>query len=137
MALNGSLQDFERANFTEVAAEPGIPVKRVKVMNDGSSPVPVTFTASNITTPVITNLSVPTANTEVSHVLQTNLKRIIVKCRGLGKIQLAFTATESSTKYITIHPGATYSEEGLNLSGQTLYLQTSLASQVVEILEWT
>lgn len=137
MALDGSLQDFERRNFTEVPAEPGVPVKRVKVVNDGASPVPVTFTATNVTTPTITNLSVPLANTEVSHILQTNLKKIIVRCRGLAKIQFAFTSTDSSTNFITIHPGSTYSEEGLNLTGKTLYLQTSLASQVVEILEWT
>lgn len=50
MALNGSLQDFEKANFTEVSAEPGVPVKRVKVVNDVASPVQVALNTSTTAT---------------------------------------------------------------------------------------
>ena len=55
----------------------------------------------------ITNLSLPTANTEVSHSLQSGLKELRIRARGIAKLQYAFVSTESGTKYWTIPIGAT------------------------------
>lgn len=113
----------------------GNPATEISVSN----PLPVSVVAvggiTPSTTPTITNFSVALANTEVSHALQTNLKRLLVRSRDLYKIQFAFTATESSTKFITIPAGSSYTETDLNLSGKTLYFQLSTAG-IVEILEW-
>lgn len=83
----------------------------------------------------ITNISLPTANTEVSHSLSANLKQLIIRLRGLADLKVAFVATESATKYLTIPRGATLSLVELNFSGATIYLQSPAASQTAEILE--
>ncbi len=86
------------------------------------------------TTPTITNLSLPTVNTEVSHILAANLKTIIIRNRDKADMQLAFVITESATKYLTIKAGAVISLERLEFSGQILYIQSPKIS-IVEILE--
>jgi hypothetical protein len=83
----------------------------------------------------ITNLSLPTANTEVSHALSSNLKQLIIRNRGNQDLKMSFTATESGTKYITIAKWATLSLTSLSFASETLYLQCATASQTVEILE--
>jgi len=94
------------------------------------------FLVASTTSPTITNLSVPTANTEVDHTLQTNVKKIRIKNRDNGRLQFAFIDTESGTTYITIPPGGEYVEDGLNFALGTLSIQSNKASQTVEILEW-
>ena len=89
------------------------------------------------TEPKIYNLSVPLANTEVSQLLTNGTKQIIVRVRGVAKAQMAFVATESSTKYLTIFPGTNLALSDLSLSAKTIYIQCNKASQVVEILEWS
>lgn len=88
------------------------------------------------TTPLIYNVTVPLASTEVSQTLSAGVKRFAIRVRGKSKLQLGFNLGDSSTNYITIPAGCTYCEDELNFSG-TLYFQTSSASQVVEIIEWT
>lgn len=87
-------------------------------------------------TPTIYNTAVALANTEVSQTLSSGVKRFTIRVRGLSKLQVAFALGDSSTDYVTIPPGCSYTEDELNFSG-TLYFQTSKAAQVVEILEWT
>ena len=83
----------------------------------------------------ITNLALPTPNTEVSHVLQNGLRSVIIKSRVSNvKLQLAFTATESSTKYVTIKKNNTFALDLLEWQSQTLYIQAESAT-TVEILE--
>lgn len=88
------------------------------------------------TTPLIYNVSVPTADTEVSQLLSSNTKQFTIKVRGNSTLRLAFASGESDTNYITVTSGASYTADALNFSG-TLYFQTNKASQIVEILEWS
>jgi hypothetical protein len=87
-------------------------------------------------TPKITNINVALANTEGSHTLEDETKAFIIRTRDRATLQIAFVATESSTKYITIPPNATYTEDSLELTGKTLYFQTDIPNSDVEILEW-
>lgn len=87
-------------------------------------------------TPKITNFTVAVSGVEESHVLDDETKSFLVRSRNKSTIQLAFVATESSTKFITIAPNAVYQEDTLVLTGKTLYFQTDKSSEVVEILEW-
>ena len=89
------------------------------------------------TTPKIYNVSVPLANTEVSQALTASTKYFMIKARGSSKLQFAFISTESSTNFITVPAGSSYSESGLSLTGKTIYFQTSKASETVEIMEWS
>lgn len=86
--------------------------------------------------PLIYNVPVLLANTEVSQALTVGTKIFTIRVRGTCGLKLAFVSGQSGTNYITIPPGANYNVEGLNFSG-TLYFQTSKATQIVEILEWS
>lgn len=83
----------------------------------------------------ITNLAVPTANTEVSHALSTDVKQVIIRCREYADIKIALTAAESGTKYFTIRRGCVLGLADIAFSAETLYVQSPVASVTVEILE--
>jgi hypothetical protein len=87
------------------------------------------------TNPTIYNVSVPTANTEVSQALSNGTKKFSIRCRGNAKIQLSFASGDSGTTYVTIPAGVTYTEDSVSFTG-SLYFQTSLPSQMIEIVEW-
>lgn len=90
------------------------------------------------TTPDIQNVSLAVAGTEYSITIPTASVSYAIRTRNCSKLQLAFTATESSTKYITIWPGETYGEEGLTSTASiTLYVQSSTAGEVLEVWTWT
>ena len=130
----GSLSGGSSVTVTNLPADPATGTRQ----DTGNASLASILTEVTLSTaPVITNISVPTAATEVSHALQTNLRRLMVKVRGLAHMQLAFVSTESSTKYITIPGGSMYHEDAIKLSGKTLYFQLNSAPNVVEILEWT
>ena len=88
-------------------------------------------------TPVVTNLSMPVAGTEYSHTFASKTKRFLIRARNLANIQFAYVSTESTTKFITIPCGGVYSETDLDLSSVTIYMQSDVASQTAEILEWS
>lgn len=90
---------------------------------------------STPTNPVIFNVDLPTANTEVSQNLGTNVKKIYIRCRGNARIQYAFTATESGIEWITIARGSVRDIADINYTG-SIYLQASEDSQTVEIETW-
>ena len=94
-------------------------------------------TISGATTVTITNLPVPLANTEVSHVLTAGLKMLSIRCRGNAKTQFAFVVTESATKFKTISAGSEWSQESLSFTGKTLYIQTNKVTQTIEIMEFS
>jgi hypothetical protein len=109
------------------------------VTGDASAPVPVIIIGDTELTafePTIYNVSVPLANTEVFQALSDDTKQFTIRCRGNAQIQFSFTATESGTKFITIPPGCNYTSGDLQIVTKSIYLQTSKASQVVEIIEW-
>ncbi len=93
---------------------------------------------SEVSTPTIYNKSMASENTEYSQALPAGTRKVAIKMRDLAyEIKLSFTENESGTKYITIPVGSTMEMSGINLSGKTLYFQSSGASQVCEILVWT
>lgn len=108
----------------------------VKVDNKNTEPIPVQSQAV-AQTPVLANIAVPVADTELAHTLQANLKKILIKARGSSKVQFCFTSGESGSKFVTIPAGCSYLEDNLNISSGTLYFQLNRAGDVVEILEWT
>lgn len=83
----------------------------------------------------ITNLSLANSGTEYSHSLTANLKQLIIRSRGIAKLQISFTNGESGTKYITIPKGSNLSLIDLDFISKTLYLQSDTNSTTVEILE--
>lgn len=82
----------------------------------------------------ITNLSLPTINTEVGHSLQDGLKGLVVRSRVPSVLKFSFTSSESGTKYVTINKGAVLFLEGIEFSSKTIFLQSDKVT-TVEILE--
>lgn len=89
-------------------------------------------------TPIIYNISMTNANQEYSQILPNNTRIIDIKLRALNALlKISFVVGESGTKYITIPFGASFHLEGIKLSGATIYVQSPVASQVLEIICWT
>lgn len=80
-----------------------------------------------------------TPNTELVVPLTTDrsVKQLLIRNRGNGDLKVCFEAGESGSNYFTILGGNTYTVENLLLFSASIYLQTNVASQEVEILEWS
>lgn len=89
------------------------------------------------TTPTIYNLAMPTAGTEYSQELSKGTKKILVRARLKSRAQIAFVSGDTATLFFTLEPGAVFFEENLDLSDAIIYVQSTAANQVMEILEWT
>lgn len=83
----------------------------------------------------ITNLLLTTKDTEYSHSLTNNLKSVIIKCREMAVLKLAFVNGESGTKYITIHGGCAFTLDNLEFVSKIAYIQASKDAVTVEIME--
>ena len=99
-----------------------------------SSPTYKPVIGVGATSEKITNLSLPVADTEVSHTLQDSLKGLLVRARTPAVLKFAFTATESGSKYVTINKGAVLFLTEIEFSTKTIYLQSPTIT-TVEILE--
>jgi hypothetical protein len=84
----------------------------------------------------IYNLDAPTANTEVSQALSSNATRLEFKSRLGGKLQYAFTSTQSSTNFITVPAYCNETLDNFKVGSLTLYVQSNKASDTIEILEF-
>jgi hypothetical protein len=133
MPWRSNYKDREQDRFIERPS--GETAVRVWIANEAGEPVPITFSQLNMT-PNIVNKSVPTAATEVSQTITDDTKSLIIRSRDkTAQLQLAFTATESATKYITIRPSTVLTLDQLQLTSKTLYVQSDKGSNTVEILE--
>ena len=81
----------------------------------------------------ITNLAVSTS--ETSHSLQQGTVQLWIRARGLDTFYISFVSGETSTKYLTISPGCTFSLDGVSMAGKIVYIRSDKASGIAEILE--
>lgn len=115
------------------------------VENDASNPIPiyaptpldVTVSLSNTTTPTIYNVITVLANTEYSQALPADTKEFLLRCRVNAVTKFAFIATQSGTNYIEVPVGTSFSQTGVKLTGITIYFQTNVPGATVELLVWT
>ena len=87
--------------------------------------------------PVIYNKTLTSANTEYSQTLPARTNKITVQCRTAYDVKLSFTVSESGTTYLTIKSGAVYWEDSIKGTNRILYMQSTQAGVVVEIVCWT
>ncbi len=89
--------------------------------------------------PYVLNIAAPTANTEVTVTIPANAKKYILKPRYTARLQVAYVSGESGTNFFTVDPHCFYSESTLTVppTGLDLYIQSSVASQVLELIYWT
>jgi len=133
--LDGSLDvntEVDAADGDNIAIADFSTGAKLKVNADGS----INVNGSIISTPVIANIAIPTANIEQSYILPASTKKFRLKARGNAITKLAFTSGQSGTNFITIFPGSVFEETGLN-STITLYFQLSKSSEILEVLSWS
>lgn len=89
-----------------------------------------------VSNPSIQNVSVPTANSEVTVTLPSGAKRFLVRARGNSKLQLSYTSGQSGIEFITMWPGYEYIEENIDRVQTQLFIQSSKANEILEIIAW-
>ncbi len=97
--------------------------------------------AQNAQNPTTYNLTLTSANTEYSQVISPRTKKVTVQCRTAFAVRGAYETGKVATPtapYFTIKAGAAYWEDGLSTKDTvtTLYLASSTAGVVVEIIVW-
>lgn len=97
-----------------------------------------TATIDGVTQGNIANVALTLANTEYAHTLPTNIKGFLLRLRTPTNalLKLSYTLGTSGTVYWTLHPGGIRGWDGISASSVTLYLQSDIAGQVVEIETW-
>jgi hypothetical protein len=86
--------------------------------------------------PTIYNLTLTSANTEYSQSIPEYTSKIMIKCRTSSAIKLSYTSGESGSLYMTIPSGQTYWDDNIG-TASTIYLQSTSAGVVAEILCWS
>ncbi len=87
--------------------------------------------------PTIKNVDLTSANTEVSYELPQHTNEFHIRLRDIGfALKVAMVEGDSGTTYFTVQNGETHVERGVKASKTTLYLQSSQASMVAEVLSF-
>lgn len=135
MAIRKTREDRIWDSFEECM--PGTPeeVTRVRVGICQAADEFVWIEPVGLQTPTIYNVSAPVAGTEYSQVLSDGTKKFVLKSRKVAKLEISWSS--GASEIITIPQGGTYTEEGVRLTGKTIYFKSSSNNNVVEILEWT
>lgn len=94
-----------------------------------------------VTNPLVTNVSVPLAATEVPITFPANTKRFLIKARKVGDVypvtQVSYISGNSGTIFLTIPGGAFYTEGEIAASSLTIYIQSNLPTTTIEVVSWT
>lgn len=88
-------------------------------------------------TVIVYNVTMTLANTEYSQALPANTRKLSFQCRTGYDIRFAFTTGKvagSVSPFATIKSGGAYDEKDLNLTGETLYLASSQADVIIEVV---
>lgn len=105
--------------------------------SDGMDLIKGLFPRLFVFDPIVENVSLPLADTEVTHVLPTGTKRFLIKLRDSATLKLAYAVGTSGTVYQTIPKNVYYSESFIGSGTTTLYIQSPSASQTAEITSWS
>ena len=89
------------------------------------------------TSPQIAILAMPTAATEYSIALPVGCRQFQIKLQSSAVLKLSYTSGQSGITYITVPRHCFYAESDIKLDDTvTLYVQSPLASQALEVLAW-
>jgi hypothetical protein len=94
--------------------------------------------SNTVSTPAISHVAVPLANTEVAFTFPTGTKRFELRTQNMTRLQLSFAVGQSGVDYWTVRGGSVYLEDGLNPATTfSIYFQTAAAGSTVEIKSWS
>ena len=86
--------------------------------------------------PAIAVISMVAANTEYSVSLPAGCRQFQIKLRSNAVLKFSYTSGASGTIYYTVPRNCFYAESDLKLSTTTLYFQSAVAAQELEVLAW-
>jgi hypothetical protein len=90
-----------------------------------------------------TNLTLTSADTEYSHLLQTTTRQVRFQCRTAYDVRYAYTTGKVATPaapYQTLKSGTVRAIDGIGVAAgatRTLYFASAQAGVIVEIEEWS
>jgi len=93
---------------------------------------------SPVTTPVIYNKTMTTADTEYMQELPSDTRKFVTHCRDGTEFRLAFVAGKVATPtapYLTIKANSAYSEDNIK-SVIKLHFACASAGKVIETVAW-
>lgn len=93
------------------------------------------LTTSPVTDIKISNLTLPLALTEYSFALTAACKGFEIAARGNSRLKLCFILGDSGTLYKTIPKHTSWELTGFSFAAKTLYIQSDIGGDVVEIVE--
>lgn len=134
------VQEIERFVYEE---EPTVAYRNILVdcfgdIIDSSNPLPVdaTISTTSVGTPTIFNIDAALKDTQYSQLLPDNTAQFLLRARNSAKVQVAYTAGQTNSNFLTIIPGNIYVVEAVKLVGKTVYFQANKDNTVIEIVVW-
>ena len=118
---------------TTVGSSVGLDVNLI-----GATNLEVTLDKDGIgQTPDVDNVTMAVAGSEYSYALVNGTKKITLKSRENGKLQITWTSGTSGSNYITIGPGSSYTIDNIDVgAGLVLYFQSTKTADTLEIMYW-
>jgi len=109
-----------------------------KTLADVVSAISGISVGGNKITPIISVVDMTTLGTEYSQALPEGCSGFTVQLReDSGILKIAFnTGDIAAGTYITVKAGGSWSEDGVNLTGKTLYLVSDTNAVNAEIIAW-
>lgn len=87
------------------------------------------------TIPNIANISAPIAGTEYSYALPINCKKFLLQSRFGGEIKFAYGFGETSTDFLTIWKGVSFTDINF-YDTRTIYFTSTKTGDVIEVATW-
>jgi hypothetical protein len=91
-------------------------------------------TVTGVTSPQIDHVPLLLANTEYTVVLPSNIKKFLLKGQNKGNLKVRYA---SGADPLTVPYGVYYSEGDIDVVTVTVYIESTTASQVVELVTWS
>lgn len=134
MALSFDINALEKDKF-ESTINDKTAVRVIPKLGSDGQPFPVVDQSLLGTSPIVFNVDAPTAMTELSLSLPEGTKKFILKSRKVSSLLVYWVSP--MVDYITVPLGGFYSRDALKLSGATVYFQSSIGNNVIEVEAWT
>jgi len=85
----------------------------------------------------IQNLDMPVANQEYSTEIPEGTQLLVVQCRQLSAVQIAFAPFATSPPFFTLKSTRTLALAAPNCVSGTLYARSSIANRTLELITWS
>lgn len=131
--MSGVLLERDYKNLAEIDATRW---KRwVEVVNSNLNPIPVS-SVPPVLQATITNPVLLLANTEYAIALPANTLKFKFRPRLLCRMKIAYAVGETATNFISVPLGAGFDEEYASLIGGTIYVQSTEANTILEMITY-